>query len=139
MSGLIDLEGVKMLRRLQLKASISDYADHEGDRARDVADVLSTVKASNNVLEVISLEIVVSEDPPWTITRSQDWAAVGSQVGRLSVGRGLLLKVEIWAYGNATTPVSEDARRDLYTYLDNAFQEALASHIHVEYRSVHLM
>jgi hypothetical protein len=47
------------------------------------------------------LEIVALVHPPWTITRSQDKAVVGSEVGRLSIGRGLLQKVKMWALGKS--------------------------------------
>jgi hypothetical protein len=138
LSGILDLEALKNLRRLVIIVPISEKAENWVDILLDIAQVLSTFQTSNNRLETISLDIMAFGDPPWPSTRTQDWAAVVRAAGRLSMGRGLLLKVKMGAYSSGYIEL-EDARRDLYTYLDNVFQEALVSHTRVEYRSVHLM
>jgi hypothetical protein len=141
LSGIVNLDALKNLRQLGIVVPIAERVQSRDGVVLDIAKVLSTARALENRIEIISLEIIAVEKNPWLLTRAQDWAAVVHEAGRLSMGGGLLFEVKMRGYDSdyGSGRALESARRDLFAYIDKAFQEALVSYGHVEYRSVHLM
>jgi hypothetical protein len=139
LSEIIDLAPLNNLRRLGFVVPTLERAKDVGILL-DIAKVLSTIQASRNRLETMTLDVMVRGGSSWPGTHAQDWAAVAQEAGRLSMGRCLVLKVKMrrssdYGSGGSTT----DVACDLSAYIDKAFQEALVSYGHVEYRSVYLM
>ncbi|KAH6908275.1 hypothetical protein BKA70DRAFT_1189303 [Coprinopsis sp. MPI-PUGE-AT-0042] len=137
-SGFLDLKKLKYLRRFTMILPIYETGSGYENVAPDIAGVLSTISASANVVNLITLQITSFGEPPWPSTRSQRWLTVVEEIARISLGRDITLELRIAAYGPSEAPGSAtDSRCDLYLYMDTYFRRALAPHGHVNYCSLH--